>query len=209
MDSSLQYFCQISIFGPSFVALCLVLAADILFTGVHIWQEWKEEEYPLYRAFGAIVGFWFPRRIGFALFTVGLAIIQWLVGIFAYTGWPVWLLVCDIQPIRASIGALGFVLGARVGDSIISHWLLDLTGYRPNPGLFSTALYVLEAFLIIFCFRRGLALQSSAAWNGILLGFGFFLLVLPGMALLRSFIESSQRVRWIPGEPIPDWAVKT
>ena len=209
MDSSLQYFCQISIFGPSFVALCLVLAADILFTGVHIWQEWKEEEYPLYRAFGAIVGFWFPRRIGFALFTVGLAIIQWLVGIFAYTGWPVWLLVCDIQPIRASIGALGFVLGARVGDSIISHWRLHLVGYRPNPGLSSTVLYVFEALLIVVCFRRGLSFNLVAAAAGVIFGFLSFLVVLPFMAFLRNHKASSQRARWIPGKQIPDWAVTT
>jgi len=180
--------------------LGLVLAADIAFTGIHVWQEWKGEKFPLYRAFGAIVGYWFPRRNGFALFTVGLAIFLWLIGFTAYTGWlGMWL----------GIGALGFMLGARVGDSIISHWRLHLVGYRPNPGLSSTVLYVFEALLIVVCFRRGLSFNLVAAAAGVIFGFLSFLVVLPFMAFLRNHKASSQRARWIPGKQIPDWAVTT
>jgi hypothetical protein len=200
MIPPLQYFDQISLFGPSTLMLGLVLAADLVFTGIHVWQEWKGEKYPLYRAFGAIVGFWFPRGIGFALFTVGLAVFLWAMGITAYTGW---------LGTGFGIGALGFVLGARASDSIISHWALSLAGYRPNPGLSSTLLYVLEIVLIVFAFQRGLSLNLRAASIGIICGFAAFVFPLPVMAVLRFFIKSSQYERWVRGKQIPEWAVTT
>jgi hypothetical protein len=98
------------------------------------------------------------------------------------------------------------VLGARLGDSIISHWTLFLLGYRPNPGLSSTVLYALEAILILAAFQPGFHLQRTAAWCGFVIGFGFFLVIIPLLMLLRRFFKPWQRERWIRGRRIPDWA---
>jgi len=202
VNSSLEYFGTISSLGPSALALTSVLAADIAFTGVHIWQEWRGEKFPLYRAFGAIVGLWFPRWAGFLLFTVILAVVQWAIGIVAYASY---LPFPGMLPTAVGVCALGAVLGARLGDSIISHWVVSLVSYRPNPGLSSTALYTLEAVLIFICFRGGLALDPIAAWKGFALGFLLFLSVIPILAVLRAVIEPWQRERWVRGEQVPDW----
>jgi hypothetical protein len=203
MASPLEYFGSISIFGPSVAMLALVLAADIAFTGIHVWQEWKGEPWPLWRVFGAVVGLRIPDALGFVAFTVTLALGQWALGLMAYAGWlPLVGMVC--APL--AIGSLGAVLGARIADCCVSHWALWLLGYRPNPGLSSTVLYAVEAVVIVAAFRRGLALDPLAAGIGFACGAGFFLGVIPGLALLRAFFKPCQREPWIRGEPIPAWA---
>jgi hypothetical protein len=203
MTSPLEYFDKISIFGPSAAMLALVLAADIAFTGIHVWQEWKGERWPLWRVFGAVVGLRIPDTLGFLAFTVTLALGQWALGLMAYAGWlPIVGMVCT----PLAIGSLGAVLGARIADSCVSHWGLWLLGYRPNPGLSSTVLYAVEAVVIVVAFRRGLALDPIAAWIGFALGAGFFLGVIPALALARKFIKPWQREPWVRGEHIPAWA---
>ena len=160
MNSSLDYFSLISIFGRSARMLGLILAANIAFTGIHIWQEAKARP-PLYRVFGAIAGLWLPGWLGFVIFTVVLPVFLWAAGILAYAGWLPFL---GIHSASVGVFALGVVLGARLGDSIISHWTIFLLGYRPNPGLSSTVLYALEAILIFAVFQRGFALERTAAW---------------------------------------------
>jgi len=204
MNTSVDYFGSISAFGASGLAFAAVLTADIAFTGVHIWEEWKGENTPVYRVFGAIVGFCIPRWLGFALFTALLALIQWTVGLIAYAGG---LPMLGTVGLSLSVGALGAVLGARVGDSIFSHWSLSLAGFLPNPGLRSTVLYAVEAILILVMFRKGLGLNVTAAWTGFALGFGAFLSVLPGIALARALFKSARRPRWVRGSVIPDWAL--
>ena len=84
----------------------------------------------------------------------------------------------------------GFTLlfGARVGDTLISHWGLYWTGLSdPNPGLYSTALYVAESFLI-YLFAGDILLLSY-----ILLGAAFFASVLPTL--------------WLAGRIIPSWRI--
>lgn len=204
MNTSLQYFGSISTFGASALAFGGMLTADIVFTGVHIWEEWKGENTPLYRVFGAIVGFCIPRWLGFALFTALLALTQWTVGLIAYAGA---LPILGTVGLSYSVGALGVVLGARLGDSIFSHWGLSLAGFLPNPGLRSTLLYAVEAILILVMFRKGLGLNVTAAWRGFACGFLFFLLVLPGIALAAAAFKSGRRPRWVRGGVIPDWAL--
>jgi len=63
MTSSLDHFDRISSFGPSAALLGLVLAANIAFTAVHVWQEWRGERWPLWRVFGAIVGLRLPNAL--------------------------------------------------------------------------------------------------------------------------------------------------
>jgi hypothetical protein len=203
MTSPLDYFDSISTFGPSAAILGLVLAADLAFTGVHVWQEWKGERWPLWRVFGAIVGLRLPDGFGFAVFTVTLALVLGALGLMAYAGW---LPLIGMVPPWLAIGSLGAVLGARIADSCVSHWALWLLRYRPNPGLSSTVLYAVEALVIIVAFRKGFAVDPTAAGWGFAIGAGSFIAVIPGLALVRMFAKSRQREPWTRGKPIPAWA---
>jgi hypothetical protein len=87
----------------------------------------------------------------------------------------------------------------------VSHWGLYALGYRPNPGLKSTPLYVLEALFIALTFWKGLALAPCAAWTGIGLGAGFFILVLPALRAVRTIRPSWARAPWIRWQPLPAW----
>jgi hypothetical protein len=203
MTSPLDYFDSISIFGPSAAMLGLVLAADLVFTAVHVWQEWKGERWPLWRVFGAIVGLRLPNALGFAIFTVALALGQWALGLMAYAGW---LPLVGMVATPLAIWSLGAVLGARIADSCVSHWGLWLLRYRPNPGLSSTALYAIEAGVIIVAFRKGFGIDPGAAWCGFAIGAAGFIGVIPVLAVWRKFARSWQREPWRRGEPMPAWA---
>jgi hypothetical protein len=196
----LDYFRQVSAF-ESAVALFLILGASLAFTLVHVWQEWKGEEVPLWRVFGAVVGTFLPNWLGFLSFTIGLCALQWLIGAMAIAGWPMF----TGHP-WWSIWALGALVGARIADSAVSHWLLYGLRYRPNPGLSSTVLYVIEAIFILAAFHKGYALDPHAWWKGFACGAGFFIAVLPGLWLLRWLVPPRRRDAWVRGEPIPAWA---
>src|SRR5215831_7970040 len=112
MNSPSEYFGRISHFGASKFALVLMLIADIAFTALHVWQEWKGERFPLYRAFGAIVGLWFPRFVGFIFFTGVLAVALWTAGVIAYAGWQP---ILGMVSTAVGVSALGLILGARLG----------------------------------------------------------------------------------------------
>src|SRR5262249_50292109 len=203
MTSSLGYFDRISIFGPSAAMLGLVLAANIAFTAIHVWQEWKGERWPLWRVFGAIVGLRVPDAAGFLVFTVALALGLWALGLMAYAAW---LPLVGMVPTWLAIGSLGAVLGARIADSCVSHWGLWLLRYRPNPGLSSTALYAIEAIVILASFRKGLGVDPGAAGWGFAIGAGLFIGVIPLLAVVRRFVPSWQREPWMRGKPMPAWA---
>src|SRR5829696_6921111 len=139
--SILDHLDKLSIFGPSAIALFFVVALNWGFSFIHIFQEWKGEEVPLWRVFGALVGVQIPPPLGFALFTLGLLSVLWIVGLAGIAGW---LPFVGHLSLPASVFALGGILGARLADSIVSHWSLYALGYRPNPGLSSTVLYSVE-----------------------------------------------------------------
>jgi hypothetical protein len=203
MTSILVHLSQVSIFGPSALALLLILGLDWAFSALHSYEEWKGEDVPLWRVFGAIVGLWVPHWLGFVLFTLVLTLILWAVALAGIAGWlPV---VGEVSLPRA-VGALGALVGARIGDTLISHWSLYALGYRPNPGLRSTPLYIIEAIFILVTFWKGLSIYPVAAWTGFLLGAGGFALVLPLLRALRVIVPSWRRDPWIREEPIPSWA---
>jgi hypothetical protein len=204
VPSMLSYFSQVSVFD-SLLALLLVLAADWAFTLIHVLQEWKGEKVPLWRVFGAIVGTALPDKLGFVGFTLFLWAAQWLIGLMAIAGWlPI---VGSLTGhMGLAIWALGALIGARIGDSVVSHWVPYGLGYRPNPGLSSTVLYVAEAIFIVWAFQKGLALQPAAAWCGVVIGAGFFVLVLPGLWALRWLVPAWRRDAWVRGQPMPAWA---
>jgi hypothetical protein len=198
-----EYFARICAFEPSLLALSLILCANITFTAIHIWQEWKGPV-PLYLVFGAVVGCRLPRWLGFLLFTPGLALLQWFFGVAAYTGWPAGV----HGDMRFAVFALGAILGGRISDCIVSHWALYLLRYRPNPGLSSTLLYVAEAVLILTAFPRGLAAEPQSSLHGFFTGILFFVFVLPLMAIAGTLIKPWRRERWIRRRAIPDWVNK-
>ncbi|TMJ01223.1 MAG: hypothetical protein E6G97_16695 [Alphaproteobacteria bacterium] len=196
----LDYFRQVALFDSA-LALFLILAVNWAFTLVHILQEWKGAEVPLWRVFGAVVGTFVPNRLGFFAFTVFLCAAHWLVGAMAIAGWPMF----PGHP-WWSIWALGALVGARIADSVVSHWLLYGLGYRPNPGLPSTVLYAIEAIFILTVFHKGYLLNPDAWWKGFASGAIFFIAVLPGLWLLRWAVPAWRRDPWVRGEPIPAWA---
>jgi hypothetical protein len=194
----LDYFSQVSIFDSA-LAMFLILGANWAFTLIHILQEWKGEEVPLWRVFGAVVGTCIPNWLGFLSFTVALCLLQWAVGVIGITGWP-----DGVRPF--AIAAIGALVGARIADNVVSHWGLYALGYRPNPGLSSTVLYTIEAIFILVVFRKAYSLDPVAWRIGFLCGAGFFIAVLPSLWLLHVLIPSWRRDKWMRGEPIPAWA---
>src|SRR5580704_5772048 len=202
MAAILDHLDQVSIFGRSAVALFLILGLDWAFTAIHDYEEWRGEAAPLWRVFGAVVGLRLPNWVGFLLFTVILTLALWGVGLAGIAGWLPWH--GGLAPYKA-VGALGVLIGARIADTLISHWGLYALGYRPNPGLKSTPLYVLEAVFILLTFWRGLALYPHAALCGFALGAVIFILVLPILWVVRVIVPPWRRERWTPWQPLPAW----
>jgi hypothetical protein len=202
MDQALVHFDQISGFGRSAPLLLLILAADFAITALHARQEWKGGGGPLWRNFGAIAGVKIPDPLGFLGFTAGLTLGLWALALIGIAGW---------FPLAGSVGigcaafALGALIGARVSDTLISHVLLNTLGYRPNPGLPSTPLYILEALFLMVAFRAGLAADWASAFSGIVAGAGFFVAVLPSLWLLQLLIPGWRRERWQRGRAMPAW----
>jgi len=159
------------------------------------------EEAPLWRVFGAVVGLLVPNWAGFFFFTVVLTRALWGAGLAGICG----CLPLVGHSLPATVGALGVIIGARISDTLVSHWGLYALGYRPNPGLKSTPLYVLEAVFIALTFWKGLSLAPGAAWTGIAVGAVVFVLVLPVMRAFRAIRPSSARAPWIRWQPPPAW----
>jgi len=202
MSTILDHLDQVSMFGRSILALIVMLGLDWIFSVIHAYEEWRGETAPLWRVFGAVVGLWLPNWLGFILFTLGLTLLLWSAGLVAITGW--YPFVGDVS-LSTAVGALGFIIGARISDTLVSHWALYAGGYRPNPGLRSTPLYVLEAVLLLITFRQGLSLSKSSAFWGFVCGGGFFILVLPVLRACRAIAPKWRRAPWTRWEPLPAW----
>jgi len=102
--------------------------------------------------------------------------------------------------------ALGALIGARLSDTLISHVLLYALGYRPNPGLSTTPIYILEAIFLFWFFEASLTAAPGSAWWGFACGFLAFVLVLPSLWIGRWVWPQHRRLRWRPWEPVPAWA---
>ena len=199
MNEAVDHFGQVSSFGRSASLLVMILAASFALTALHSWQEWKGEGGPLWRNFGAIVGVKIPDPLGFAVFTAGLTLALWALALIGIAGWPHGI---------APAFALGALIGARVSDTLISHVLLYALGYRPNPGLSSTPLYIIGALFLIVAFRAGLAADWPSARCGIIVGAGLFVVVLPLLWLVQLLIPGWRRERWQRGQPMPAWVTE-
>jgi hypothetical protein len=179
--------------------LILILLADFAITLLHSYQEWRGAGAPLWRNFGAIVGLDVPDEWGFPLFTVGLTLALFAIGFVGVMG-----------PLNAgwTAAALGGLIGARLSDTLVSHVLLYGLGYRPNPGLSSTPLYVLEALFIAFTFQSRLVADPLFAIAGLAAGALSFVLVLPGLLLARWLFPTLGRPAWVRWQPMPSWAAE-
>ena len=104
MTAILDRLDQVSVFGPSSLALFLILGLDWVFSGVHAYEEWRGEEAPLWRVFGAVVGLWLPNWLGFLLFTLALTLLLWCLGLAAIGGW---LPFVGHVSLPIAVGALG------------------------------------------------------------------------------------------------------
>jgi hypothetical protein len=175
--------------------IALILLVDFAITFSHSYQEWRGLGAPIWRNFGAIVGVDIPDRWGFPIFTVLLTVSLFAIGFVGIIG-----------PLRWSAFALRALIGARLSDTLISHVLLYGVGYRPNPGLSSTPLYVLEALFIVWAFQPRLAANPSSAKAGLVLGILAFVLVLPGLWLVRQAMPAWKRSPWPRWQPMPSWA---
>lgn len=198
-DHVLAYAGTMSLFGGSAPAVVFLVFANWAITAIHVYEEWKGATVPLWRVFGAVIGVWIPHWLGLLLFAGGLLLVLWGVGLAGLSGWL-------FQPLDQSVAviALGAIIGARIADSLILHWALYAVGYRPNPGIKSTALYMLEAAILMIVFREGLASGPSAL--GFVLGVIPFVLVWLTLGALR-LIPAWRRPQWTRGQPIPDWTV--
>lgn len=201
INRMLDHLSEVSIFGHSLLALFLILVISFALTLLHTLQELKGRGGPLWRNFGAIVGVSVPDLLGFLVFFVGLTVALWLVALLAITG----SLLTYAAQTEWAAGALGALIGARLGDTLISHVLLYMLRYRPNPGLASTPLYVAEAVFLIATFSRGLTAGNGSTCVGLFIGAGFFCFVLPLLWFVRIVMPSWRRDRWRPGEPLPAW----
>jgi hypothetical protein len=203
MDAVLTHLNQVSAFGRSAPALIAILATNLAITAIHSYQEWKGAGAPLWRNFGAIVGLKVPNWLGLLLFTDFLTLALWAVGLVGITAW--FPLIGLVSP-GTAVGALGVLIGARLSDTLVSHLLPYRAGYRPNPGLSSTPLYVIEAVFIALAFHAGLTAWPKSAAIGFTLGALFFVAVLPSLWLVRCAVPAWSRTRWLPGQPMPPWA---
>jgi hypothetical protein len=201
INQMLDHLSKVSVFNHSFPALFLILGLSLAFTLLHTLEEWKGRGGPLWRNFGAVVGARIPDWFGFPIFFVILTGALWLITLVAITGS---LLKHAVSPHCADV-ALGALIGARLGDTLVSHLLLYVLRYRPNPGLTSSSLYVAEAVFLIATFHPGLIAGGSSSCLGLLLGAGSFCLVLPLLWLLRTVIPCWREVPWRRGELPPEW----
>ena len=101
----LDHLDQVSIFGRSSVAFFLILGLDWAFSAVHAYDEWRGEEAPLWRVFGAIVGLLVPNWAGFFFFTVVLTLALWGAGLAGICG----CLPLVGHSLPATVGALGVI----------------------------------------------------------------------------------------------------
>ena len=200
IDRMLDHLSEFSIFDHSILALFLILGISFALTIFHTLQELKGPGGPLWRNFGAIVGVWVPNWLGFPFFFLILTAALWLVALVAITGS---LVIYPVQSECAAV-ALGALIGARLGDTLVSHVLLYLLRYRPNPGLASTPLYFIEAVFFIVTFYKELTAGGGFTCVGLVIGALVFFLVLPSLWSLR-IVKNWRRDRWRPGEHLPAW----
>lgn len=119
--------------------LCALFLVSVGLTLLHtIQQEVWGKGGPFWEYAEPITGVRLSWFVGFALF-VGLAAILIALAVAGY--------------LFGSVFFLSVLIGARVGDALVSHGLLAVAFRRPNPGLSSSVLYLAEAVAVACLFK--------------------------------------------------------
>lgn len=186
---------NIWILGTSFtLALLVLLGINLALTLLHSLQERKGQ---LWRYFGAIAGVRIPDSFGQVVFFGGLTLSLWAVGLMGIAGTVIWQ-----TPL--AFGCLGAIIGCRISDGIFSHVYLDRQGFRPNPGLQSVLLYVLESVVLVIVFFPMIRANFSTVLIGFVIGALAFWSVIPTLRLLGPLVF--QKIApWQKGTPQPQW----
>lgn len=177
---------------PAF--LVIVQFVDLALTLIHSLQERKGR---LWRYFGAIAGVRIPDNFGQVVFFAGLTLVLWVVGLLGIYGTVSWQ-----TPL--AFGCLGAIVGCRLSDSLYSHVRPNSQGYRPNPGLGSVPLYILESAALVIIFSPTIAAHPIPVAIGFVLGALAFYAVIPSLMLLGPVVF--QKIEpWRRGTAQPQW----
>ena len=98
-----------------------------------------------------------PKPVVVLAFGPGLAAVLSLLALIGYDDG-------GREPLQGTLASvcLAALCGARVGDALLSHWLLAIVKW-PNPGLWSTIGYVIEAAMLVIFVNWGTAELVCAA----------------------------------------------
>ncbi len=133
----------------------VLLAISPITSWLHAYQEIKEN---LWKYFQELIG---------AKITVPT-----ILGIVTLLVLPIILSICaQMAYWEQSKFFMGILLGARIGDTLFSHWIPSFFK-KENPGLETSVIYAVESALILL-------LQLAFSWEGFIVGFLPFLLLLP------------------------------
>ena len=111
----------------------LMLLVSVLFTLAHAGEETWGDGAPFWRYYAGIARVRFPDLLGFLVITLTLPLTLIVLAYLGYYQHADW--------------ALAVLFGARLGDAVFSHLLPAAAGWRPNPGVWSSGLYVMEVVL--------------------------------------------------------------
>jgi hypothetical protein len=181
-------------FSSTLVPLAIVQIVDLALTLIHSLQERKGQ---LWRYFGAIAGFKIPDSFGQVVFFGGLTLSLWIVGLIGIYGTVTWQ-----TPL--AFGCLGAIVGCRLSDSLYSHVRLSYEGYKPNPGLESVPLYLVESVVLTAIFLPTVAAHPGAVTIGFAIGAFAFYSVIPTLRILGPLVFEKMEP-WKRGTPQPQW----
>ena len=193
MHENLQ---NIWILGSSskLVLLAIVQIVNLALTLIHSLQERKGQ---LWRYFGAVAGVKISDSFGQIVFFGGLTLSLWIVGLIGIYGTVTWQ-----TPL--AIGCLGAIVGCRLSDSLYSHVRLNYEGYKPNPGLESVPLYLVESVVLTAIFLPTVAAHPGAVTIGLAIGAFAFYSVIPTLRILGPLVFEKMQP-WKRGTPQPQW----
>lgn len=127
-----------------------------------------------------------PRWFAVALFGPALASTLLVLALYAYPTSPAW--AQSPQGTIASVAAAA-LCGARLGDSVLSHWLLSWFE-RPNPGLRTTLLYAGEGVMLAVQIHWGI--EEAAAFA---IAAGSFLAINPVIGPFVLLVDDERKRR--------------
>jgi hypothetical protein len=194
-----EHLASISLLPASAAVFLIAISADMLLTVSHTIQEVRAK---MWRYFGAIAGMRFPDPLGLIIFAVLIGGIFWGS---AFAGIAGWIPFYGTVPANISVGAIGVTIASRLSDAWYSHIELDRRGFRPNPGLPTAGLYLLEGLLLPIVFFPGLRAHPIPALIGAAGGWVLFVTVPFNFRAVRALLPKSHAPVWRAGEPLPEW----